>query len=175
MADRKTYFDNCVYIDIETTGLNPQRDEIIEIGALKILKGEINSTFSTLVEPDRKISFWATKINGITNEMVKGAPKFKDAAREFIEFVGDMIVVAHNAKFDLSFLGRQIKESLNVEFSPKFIDTLKIARGAYPYAKSNSLKALSKRLEVDYSGAHRALGDCHITHLCIKEIRKRLE
>src|SRR4051812_36446666 len=100
-------FDEFVVFDLETTGLSPWGgDEIIEIGAMKLFGNEIDEVniFHSLVNPRRLISEEATKINGITNEMVAGAPALDEVFPKFLEFVGNAWLVAQNAKFDMGFL-----------------------------------------------------------------------
>ena len=96
MARLNLYAKDYVVFDLETTGLSPEKDEIIEISAIKVRNGQVNSIFSTLVNPGRPIPDRATAINGITDEMVLNKPTLKDALKDFLDFAGDDILVGHN-------------------------------------------------------------------------------
>lgn len=101
------YVPDYVVFDLETTGLSPNTDEIIEISAVKAEGGKVKETFSTLVNPGRPIPREASMVNGITDDMVAGAPKLPEAIKEFSEFIGKQVLVGHNIRsFDLKFLSK---------------------------------------------------------------------
>ena len=93
-----------VAVDLETTGLSPKENKIIEIGAIKVIDGEVAGSFETFVNPRVAISSRITELTGITDEMVQGAPYEKEAVESFIEFCGDNLLLGHNVRFDYSFL-----------------------------------------------------------------------
>lgn len=96
MARLNLYAKDYVVFDLETTGLSPETDEIIEISGIKVRNGQVDSDFSTLVNPGRPIPYSATNINGITDEMVRNAPMLKEALENFLDFAGEDILVGHN-------------------------------------------------------------------------------
>lgn len=158
---------NCVneYVifDLETTGLNPETDAIIEISALKVKDGEIIDEFSTLVNPCMHIPMIASSVNGIVDDMVKDAPKIEEALKDFITFAGDNILMGHNIKrFDLPFIQRDAVRYFGKPLSNDYADTLFVAKRYLPELESHSLESLSAYYDISYEGAHRALADCHI-------------
>ena len=166
---RKQY-NTFVVIDFETTGLNPARDNIIEIGAAKICDGTIVDIFSTLVNPGRSIPAAATKINGITNRMVRKAPLIKDVLPKFLQFIGNDVLVAHNAPFDLKFLMVNAYEC-GYEIKNPVIDTLPLCRKLYPNCPNHKLGTVSAYLGIELEQAHRSLADVIATaNILIKSI-----
>ena len=159
-------------VDIETTGLSPSRDEIIEISALKIRSGKIYNEFSQLIKPKAKIGPFITHLTGITNEMVISAPKIEEVLPDFINFVSNDIILGHNVKFDLNFIRTNLE---NYCFNPllnQSIDTMILGR-KYCKLKSHSLKNLAIHYNVSIEGHHRALNDCLITHNIYQNIKKQ--
>lgn len=161
--------DDYTVIDFETTGLNPKSNEIIEIGAIRIRNGEIDDKFSTLVKPKKKLSPQITALTGITNDMLKYSPKIKDVFPKFIEFIGNDILVAHNAPFDISFLEKYIFGNLQ----NNFIDTLELSRLKNSDIYSHKLSSLAKYYNISSSQEHRALSDCYITYKLYERIKNR--
>ena len=157
------YCCNSVLFDIETTGLDPERDRIIEISALKIVCGDVVEEFSTLVNPGVHIPDLASDISGITDDMVKDAPDTKTALKDFMDFIGDAVLTGHNIdRFDLQFIRRDVSAYLGSEVVNEHLDTLVIAKRYLPQLESRSLGSLSSYYGVSYEGAHRALTDCRI-------------
>ncbi len=158
LADQPLTGDFVVF-DIETTGLNPSRERITEIGAVRISNGEIGESFSTFVDPEMPISKKITEITGITNEMVAGAPKEMDAVRAFLDFCGEnAVLVAHNASFDTSFI-KIAAERNKLPYTLTHVDTLVISRGIYSQLKKHKLDAIAKFLKLGDFNHHRALDD----------------
>lgn len=152
-----------VLFDIETTGLSPETDQVIELSAIKVCEGEVVDEFSTLVNPGVPISDLITDITGITNDMVKDAPSMDVALNEFIKFIGDSVLMGHNIRrFDLKFIQRDALIYRGKELTNEWVDTLIVARRYLPELESKSLESLSFRYGVSYEGAHRALADCYI-------------
>lgn len=170
--------DEFVVFDLETTGLSPWGgDEILEIGAIKIFGHDIdeNQTFHTLVNPRRPIPPDATRVNGITNEMVAGAPFIDDVLPRFWDFVGQSWLVAQNAKFDLGFLmkylvQRRIKRHFEV------YDTVVLSRKAFPEENGHNLDRIAKRLGLEYNSSerHRSMGDVKLTAQAFVLLKDRL-
>lgn len=153
-----------VIYDFETTGLSSNFDEIIEIGAIKMREGIILERFSTFVKPRRKVSKLITNITGITNDDLKSSPSIEEVLANFQDFIGDAILVAHNATFDNSFLYHELKK-LGI-FKKEFptIDTLQLARILYQERiKQFNLKAVAKTLKVEIDVQHRAVADAQTT------------
>ena len=158
-----SYTDNYVLFDLETTGLSPEKDAIIEISALKVSGGEVVDEFSTLVNPGFHIPYSASSVNGIMDDMVKDAPAIDIALKNFISFIGDSILVGHNIKrFDMGFIQRDAVNIFGKPISNEIVDTLILSRRYLPDLYSHSLESLSDHYGISYEGAHRALADCYI-------------
>lgn len=157
------HISDYVLFDLETTGLSPETDAVIEISALKVAGGEVIDEFSTLVNPLRHIPYMASSVNGITDDMVKDAPLIETALKDFITFIGDSVLVGHNIKrFDLPFIQRDAVRLFGRQITNDYVDTLFLARRYLPELGSHSLESLAYHYDVSYEGAHRALADCHI-------------
>ena len=149
-------------VDIETTGLDPIKDKITEIAAYKLKDGVIVDSFTTLVNPEVDIPEEISNLTGITNEMVKDAPTIKSALADFMAFYNKSVIVAHNAKFDVSFLKSKAKES-GFTFVPCYVDTLTIARTLLPDIRNYRLATVCKELNIEIEIQHRAYGDAKAT------------
>ncbi|MCI8614308.1 MAG: PolC-type DNA polymerase III [Lachnospiraceae bacterium] len=151
-----------VVFDIETTGFSPVNNRIIEIGAVKVQKGEITEKFSTFVNPDVPIPFEIEKLTGINDGMVIGAPAIEQVLPDFLDFCGDAVLVAHNAGFDMSFIKENARnQGINREFS--YVDTVGIARILLPHQGKHTLDAVAKTLGVSLENHHRAVEDAQAT------------
>lgn len=158
--------ENYVVLDIETTGLSPVNNEIIELSAIKIVNGEITDEYSKLIKPSGYLSPFITGLTGITREMLKDAPHIKDSVLEFKEFCADNIIVGHNVSFDLKFINAKLQKYHNVSFDNSYIDTLTIARRFLPELKNKKLGTIATYFNLDTGGMHRGLKDCTVTNLC---------
>ncbi|MCI0454582.1 MAG: WYL domain-containing protein [Candidatus Dadabacteria bacterium] len=151
------------FLDVETTGLDAYfGDRVCEIAILKTKEGRVLDKLETLINPGRSIPPQAVSIHGITNDMVKNAPFFRDIARDVLNSLKGSVIVAHNASFDLSFL---LAECTNIQLMPpdnEVIDTLAIARRYYSFP-SNGLGRIARHLGISVIGEHRAFGDVRIT------------
>lgn len=147
-----------VAIDLETTGLNPKNDRIIEIGAVKIIEGEVAEVYETLVNPNMAISERITQITGIDDKMAAGGKDSEEAVRELVEFCSGHVLLGHNLLFDYSFVKRSAVNS-RLSFDKMGIDTLKIARKTLPDLQSRSLEFLSGHFEILHENKHRAYSD----------------
>ena len=155
-----------IVLDTETTGLSPDNgDRIVEIGCVELINHvPTQNTFQVYLNPEREMDAGAEKVHGLTNEFLSNKPKFIEIVDDFLDFIGDSKLVAHNADFDINFLNSELarvkRDKIN---SNRVIDTLKIARSKYPGAR-NSLDALSKRFFDDNSNRtlHGALLDSEI-------------
>jgi DNA polymerase III epsilon subunit family exonuclease len=155
---------NYVVIDLETTGLSPARDDIVELSAVRFRNFKPADIYSTLVYPENGIKYYASKVNGITADMVADAPYIEDVADEFIEFVSkDRIVVGQNIDFDLRFLS-----SNGIEISPRshdIYDTMHMARRHLcgGEVQNHKLDTLCRYYKIVNTDAHRGVGDCKAT------------
>ena len=151
-----------VAFDLETTGLSPETDQIIEIGALKVKDGKVVDRFMEFVKPDIKISPMITNITGITNEMVVDARDTQEIMKEFVDFCGDYVLVGHNIMFDYKFC-KIYANKYGYVFEKRGIDTLKIARKIHKDLESKSLGVLCEHYEIVNQAAHRAYHDALAT------------
>ena len=157
------YTPNYVIFDLETTGISPNHDEVIEISALKVKGGEVVDEFNTLVNPGRKIPFGATKVNGITNAMVAEAPAFSHVLAEFLDFAEGLVLVGHNiARFDMKFIWRDAEQYFGEIPQNNYVDTLQVARKHLPKMEHHRLVDLAEHYGISSEGAHRALNDCYM-------------
>ena len=152
--DNKNIF---VAIDVETTGLSPITNELIEVSAIKYDGNKRVDTFSTLIKPKVRIPYYITNITGITNDMVEEAPEVEEVMPELIDFVGDLPIVAHNANFDYKFIQNYSNNSFTKN---KVIDTVPIGRRLYPELPNHKLGTIAKHIGITEDGFHRAEFDC---------------
>lgn len=161
-GDSDTSFEGTfICFDIETTGLSAARDKITEIGAVKVVNGEIKETFSTFVNPEMPIPQKITQLTGITDDMVKSAPSQSEAVTAFLEFAGNNVLVAHNAPFDTSFI-RKACENMGREYNCTSIDTVAISRAILSDIKNCKLDTVAKYLRLGDFNHHRATDDAEI-------------
>ena len=166
------YVRDYVVFDLETTGINPQQDSIIEISAVKVAEGIIAAEYSTLVNPGRHIPAPATAVNGITDKMVADAPAIGEAIGGFWDFIGNSILVGHNIHtFDMNFAYDAALGALGRELANDYIDTLYMARHCLPELGHYKLTDISEYFHISTDGAHRALNDCPVCGgmLCLRK------
>lgn len=153
-----------VCLDLETTGLDPKVDKIIEIGAVRVENGEIVDTFQSFVNPGRMLSEKITELTGISDEDLKNAPSIEEVLPKFLEFSGDLCLLGHSVLFDYSFIK---KAFVNMDGKNKYekegIDTLKISRKHLASLESRRLSYLCAYYKIEQK-AHRALEDAIATH-----------
>ncbi len=150
-----------VVFDLETTGLSPKVCKIIEIGAVKIKNGEIIDRMDTFVDPECEISEEITKLTSITNDMVKGAPKEREALEMFLKFAGDSMLVAHNAGFDVGFI-RVAAERQELPFTNSYLDTVGLSRYVNPELKQHKLNIIADHYGLGGFHHHRADDDAEM-------------
>lgn len=148
--------------DTETTGLYPNKDCVIEIGAVKFDQNEVIDTFDILINPGISIPYYITNINHISNEMVRSAPSYKEASDAFMDFIGDSILIAHNANFDLGFINSENERIAKKPLSNLTIDTLNLTRNTYPALGKYSLQFLAEYFAINVENAHRANDDARV-------------
>lgn len=173
--------DNYSILDLETTGLDPNYDDIIEVAILKVKNNEIVDKYQSLIQPnshyidsDTKkpiyVDSYIEELTGITSEMLQDAPKIKEILPEIIDFIGDDIIIGHNVNFDINFLYDEIESYNGNEFSNDFFDLLKISRRALKDIKHHRLKDLSAYFNYEYK-AHRAMSDCLATYDILNKLK----
>lgn len=151
-----------VVFDIETTGFSPVANRIIEIGAVKVDKGQVVDRFSVFVNPEVPIPFEIEKLTGINDSMVMEAETIETILPQFLDFVGDAVLVAHNANFDVSFIKENAKrQQLPVDFT--YVDTVGIARMLLTGQAKYTLDAVAKTLKISLENHHRAVDDAECT------------
>ena len=154
--------DTYVVFDLETTGFSSIKDKIIEIGAVKVENGVITDKFSTFVNPKVPIPFEITNLTGITDDMVMEAPDIETILPQFLEFVGDAVLVAHNASFDVSFIEQNCRYQ---DITPDFtsVDTVAMARILLPTLSKFKLNVVANALHISLENHHRAVDDAGAT------------
>lgn len=161
-------YDTYVSIDLETTGLNPKRDRIIEIGAIRVEQGEITGEFSTFVNPGRKLEERITELTGIREEDLAEAPELDEVFPQLLEFIGELPLLGHRILFDYSFLKKAAIDR-KLTFERSAVDTLKIARKHLPDLPHRNLEYLCRYYEIPHH-AHRALEDAKATDRLFRKL-----
>ena len=154
--------DTYVVFDLETTGFSPIKDKIIEIGAVKVERGKITERFSTFVNPKVPIPFQITQLTSITDQMVMDAPDIETVLPKFLAFVGDAVLVAHNASFDVGFIEQNCRYQ---DIIPDFtsVDTVAMARILLPTLSKFKLNVVANALHISLENHHRAVDDAGAT------------
>lgn len=160
--------DSYIVLDLETTGLDPAYDDIIEIGAIRISDGNIVDEFQTFVKPysDFLIPDFISELTGITDADLVDAPALSDIESNLRKFVGDHLIVGHNVNFDINFL----YDALPDGFKNDFVDTMRMSRRLHPEESHHRLKDLVKRYGLKNRRMHRALDDCILTFECYRSL-----
>ncbi len=169
--------DTYVVFDVETTGLSVVNNAIIELAGVKMKNGEIIGKYESFVNPHEPIPLNIQQLTSITDDMVKDAPELAQVIREFVEFVGDAVLVAHNAKFDMGFLQASCKQTGLPPVQNPFLDTLELARFLYPGMRNHRLNTLASKFNVSLENHHRAVDDSEATgyifFFMLKEVLER--
>jgi DNA polymerase III subunit epsilon len=152
-----------VVFDLETTGLSPRADAILEIGAVVVEGRRVtDETFHSLINPGRPIPWFVTRVHGIKDYMVAHSPSLETVLPAFLDFVGDRTLVAHNAGFDLGFITEHAAR-LGLKAPRTAHCTMELSRRIFPMERRHNLDALCARLGLQPSSRHRALGDAEVT------------
>ncbi len=158
----QTLDETYVVFDIETTGFSAIKDRIIEIGAVKVENGKIVDRYSTFVNPKRPIPFKIEQLTSINDSMVLDAPEIEEVLPEFLEFVGDAVLVAHNANFDVGFIEQNCRyQDIEPDFTS--LDTVGLARVLLPNISKATLNVVAKNLGISLENHHRAVDDANAT------------
>ncbi len=161
------FSSECVVFDIETTGLSVQNCKITEIGAVKIKGGRVLDRFNTFVDPECPIPEEIVKLTGITDEMVKDAPKYPEALKAFFDFIGEgngtykPLLIAHNANFDIGFI-RHFAKAAGIPFENPYLDTVALSRHINPELKKHTLDSIADAYKLGEFNHHRACDDAEM-------------
>ncbi|UTR10832.1 PolC-type DNA polymerase III [Evansella sp. LMS18] len=175
-ADRDLLEETYIVFDVETTGLSAVYNTIIELAAVKIKDGEIVDRFESFANPHEKLSPLIIDLTGITDDMVENAPEVDEVVRDFHEWIGNDILVAHNASFDMAFINAAFKKIGLEKAKNPVIDTLELGRFLYPQFKNHRLNTLCKKFNIELVSHHRAIYDAEATgHLLWKMVKDAAE
>ena len=164
LANLKLNESEYVVFDLETTGAKTPPCRITEIGAYRVKNGKIVDEFQTLVNPETPIPFFISQLTGISDQMVKNEPKFGEIAHEFLDFIGDSVLVAHNAHFDIRFLNHEIgKIHENYRVANPHLCTVQLSRKLLPHIENHRLNTVAEYYSVALLNHHRASDDARAT------------
>lgn len=165
---------NFIAFDLETTGLYAQQDKIIEIGAVKYIDGQIDSVFSTLIDPEQNIPAMATKVNKISDDMVIGKPKIQDTLDNLGQFCNGFVMVAHNASFDFQFLQTNYKQHKMQAPDSLIVDTYGMAKKIVPGLANYKLATLVQHFKIKSAVFHRAEDDAKYCAQVFMQLVKKI-
>lgn len=158
--NNKNYVNDYVVFDIETTGLNPVSDKIIEIGAVKYINNKKVDEFNYLIDPKIKLPEIITKVTKIEDSDLVGKPIIDEILPKFLDFIGNLTIIGHNVGFDISFINQNSKKLHLKELDNEVIDTLFLSRINIYNIKNHRLQTLKEYLNLDFI-SHRAIDDCY--------------
>jgi len=162
------------FLDVETTGLRPDLgDRVVEIAVVRAQGPKEAARFVSLVNPQRRLNPEAMRVNGITPDMVADAPVFSDLVDQLLPLIDDVVLVCHNAPFDMGFMETELRRSGAPIWDGVVLDTLAFARRQY-WFRRNSLSAIAYQLNIRIPGAHRALADALTTQAIFRRFASRL-
>ena len=160
-----------VALDLETTGLRPKYDRILEIGAVRVVDGAVTGTYETFVDSGIEIPDHITELTGITQEMVAGSPGMREAVEGFLAFAGEDVLLGHNLLFDYSFMKRNVV-NMGGDFERGGLDTLAISRKCLPKVQGKSLDKLAAYYGITQEQHHRALDDALTAFRLYEKLKK---
>lgn len=172
-----------IVLDVETTGLKPEYDYIIELSAIKISNGVLMQKFTSLIRPDIPlfddeddnhffVDDFITDLTGITNDMLLNAPLMRNKIDDFLKFIGDDIIVGHNINFDLNFIYNDLRRFRKKYLTNESRDLMNVCKELFPDFRSYKLQAVAEELNIKVDTAHRALADCITTYRCFEKCRE---
>lgn len=164
--------DHYIIIDVETTGLDPAIDKLIEISAVKYRFNRKVDEYVTFISIGEPIPSRITKLTGITDEMLEDAPNPREALIGFLDFIDDDILIGYNITFDLAFLGVSCSEYCRKRLYNNYVDVLKIATDKLPFLMSRKQIDVAKHFGINTDGSHRALNDCEICNGCYQRLKE---
>lgn len=161
-----------IVFDFETTGMKPGVNEILEIGAVKILNNSISGVFNTLINPQQFVPYYISNLTHITNDIVEDKESIESVLPKFINFIGDLPLIAHNARFDMSFLMYNANKQ-NIIINNPVLDTLYLSRKYNKECQKHNLAYLTNYFNVNLNNAHRAYYDALATNQIYQLIKKK--
>jgi len=166
--------ENYTVIDIETTGLDRQGDDIIELSGLKVRNNNIVEEFSSLINPDRNLDYYISNLTGITDAMLQDAPSIKEVLPEFVNFISNDTIIGHNVNFDIKFVHNNLKKHFNSELNNKSMDTMILAKQVLKL-QNYKLTTIAQNYNIDTKNNHRGLKDCYITYEVYNNLKSELQ
>jgi DNA polymerase III subunit epsilon len=160
-----------IIIDTETTGMSAFHDRVIELAMIRVSKNKIIDKFTTLINPQKRISPFITSFTGITNEELKDAPIFEDVKTRVLELLDGAVFVAHNVRFDYSFIKTELKR-IGINYKAKTFCTVRLSRRLYPEHRSHSLESVIARHNFKFESRHRAYDDAFVLWQFLQKIKK---
>ncbi len=148
-------------VDVETTGVNPASDRVIEVAVVRVSRGRVVEEFSSLVDPERRLSHRIWSLTGITDEDLRGAPLFRQIKDDLLRLLEGSILVAHNARFDYGFLRKEFERE-KIGYSSRCLCTARLSRMLFPQFRRHSLDAIIERFSLGCPHRHRALDDAKV-------------
>ena len=167
----QSYQENYTVVDIETTGLSPQYDDIIGLSALKVRNNEIVEEFSSLLQSQKGVNNFIADLTGITNKMLVSAPKIDEVLPKFLSFIEDDTILGHNVNFDMRFIKNKTQKVLDRNLDNPTMDTMILAKSnlrLYNY----KLATIAQHYDIDTKNNHRGLKDCYITFEVYNKLRE---
>jgi len=164
--------DEYIVFDLETTGLSPEYDEIIEFSGFHIKDGYVIDEYSTLIKPLNPIDSFISELTGITNEMLECKPMLVDVIQPIYSFLDQHVLIGHNVHFDLNFIYDAVEYFLQKELSNDFVDLLRVSRKMHPEWKSHTLSIIADQLSTSVQPTHRAGNDALATYQAYEKIKK---
>ena len=161
-----------VFVDIETNGLNHVRGRVIEVAAIRVERGQVVRSFKSLIDPESELPYYITNLTGIKTHDLRGAPLFHEIADELREILDGAIFVAHNVRFDYSFLKQEFSR-VGQPFLPKQLCTVKLSRALHPHERTHKLADLIQRYGFSYGARHRAYDDAHVLWQFVQYVQKQ--
>ena len=169
-----TFPDSFVCLDIETTGLSPVYDDIIEISALRVEDGVATASFSELIDIRRRLPPFIVDLTGITDAMIATGDRAENVLARFLDFTGDSVIMGHNVNFDINFIYDNCMARLGAVFGNPYVDTLTIARKLLPQLPHHRLDDLMRYYGIRARDTHRALHDCELTVACYYNMKEEM-
>jgi DNA polymerase-3 subunit alpha (Gram-positive type) len=165
-----------VVLDLETTGAKAPPSRVTEIGAFRVRNGEVTESFHSLVNPEMPIPAFIISLTGISDAMVADAPKFAEIADNVLDFIGESVIVAHNARFDMSFLNYEIGRIYeDSRLGNPSLCTVQLSRGLISEIENHKLKTVARYYSIDLKNHHRAAEDAHATAKIFVELLAELK
>lgn len=163
---------NYVILDLETTGLSSEFDNIIEVCALKVVDDIVVDSFVSLINPEIEIEDFIIRLTGITNDMVKDAPIAEKIFPKLMKFIGNDVIIGHNVHFDINFLYDELEERNFEPLRNDLIDTMRLAKKTIDDVGNFKLQTLARKFNIEITGAHRAEADCLMTLELYKQLKE---